>query len=532
MKTPIGLTLNLGDRWSVNGATATRGHASLRGVPLEGQAFASVAAAQPIARLLVAADGGYAAVQVAEDGVSAGVDRIRSVPLFYARGDGQMYLSDDAYWIAAQLPPQPFDAVAQAEFLAVGYVTGPDTLHPRIKQLQAGEMLTVKMSNPVTLTTERYFTYRHGQDHEESPEAILDRWETTLRGIIERLVRSAAGRTVVVPLSGGLDSRLLVMELKRLGYDRIQTFTYGVPGNAEASVAKEVAGQLGVPWQPIEYSRAGWRHAFHSPEFADYVRYADGLSTVAHVQDWPAVWELHAGGQVPADAIFVPGHNGGFLFGDWENGDLHRMARPSIDDLIRNLERVHYHNWRLRDQRLRSLVRKRLVDSLRDLVIDGPEAATSAWEWWEWQERQSKFMCNAVRVYEFWGYDWRMPFWDREAINFWERVPIQLRARSRLHRAYVARASERAGLHLPPSDQLRSLRSALMRDYLPERVKVVARRIRGLAAGRMYREHPMAWYGIVSLEQFRKVYSGTETINSILALHRLGLLPSADEERG
>ena len=40
---------------------------------------------------------------------------------------------------------------------------------------------------------------------------------------------------------------------------------------------------------------------------------------------------------------------------------------------------------------------------------------------------QSKFIANSCRVYEFWGYEWRMPFWDIEFINFWNDLPLQLR---------------------------------------------------------------------------------------------------------
>jgi asparagine synthase (glutamine-hydrolysing) len=211
---------------------------------------------------------------------------------------------------------------------------------------------------------------------------------------------------------------------------------------------------------------------------------------------------------------------------------VHRIAHPTLADLVTNLERVHYNNWRVRDKALIAAMRRRLVDSLDDQRLDRPGAATSAWERWEWQERQAKFMCNSVRVYEFWGYDWRLPFWDVEAIEFWQRMPIEQRTRARFHRAYVARASTAAGLSIHGPDRVDTIRSALLRDYIPEELKKVARRLRALQADRVYADHPMGWYGVVDRGQFRKLYSGSETINSILALDRLGLLPPATEPQG
>lgn len=519
-----GVALRLGDQWSIAEGCASRGQATVRGVPTEGPAFAALLSTELLESIIVAADGGFAAVQVRSDRVVAAVDRVRSIPLFYAATDEHVYLSDDAYWIAEQLPPEAPDPVAQAEFLTLGYVTGSDTLHPRIKQLLAGQTVTIT-TDPRSVTTARYFTYRHGPYYEEPLDLLLDAWGSALGRIIGRLVESVGGRTIVVPLSGGLDSRLLLLELRRIGHENAQTFTYGLPGNAEARVAEQVARDLGYPWMAIAYGKEEWRRWYRSPEFAEYIRYADGLSTIVHVQDWPAVWELKRSRNVPPDAVFVPGHNGGFLFG--ENGNLHRMAHPSIKDLVTNLERVHYNNWRVHDEALRAAMRRRLLASLEGVRLDERGAATSAWEAWEWQERQAKFMCNSVRVYEFWGFDWRLPFWDVEAIEFWQRMPIELRARARFHRAYIARASAAAGLSALGSDRLATVRNAILRDYVPEEIKKVARRVRAMRADQVYAAHPMGWYGIIDLEQFRSVYSGSETINSILALERMGLLPPA-----
>ena len=48
-------------------------------------------------------------------------------------------------------------------------------------------------------------------------------------------------------------------------------------------------------------------------------------------------------------------------------------------------------------------------------------------EWFEWQERQAKFIANNVRGYEFLGLRWRLPFWDKDLVEWWRSVPLSLR---------------------------------------------------------------------------------------------------------
>ena len=91
-------------------------------------------------------NGFFAAVsQVDEHALLAAVDRTRSMPLFYASAGGSFYLSDDAEWVQRQVGYAEPDELIAAEFLLAGYVTGPDTLNPRVKQLQAGEALEARL---------------------------------------------------------------------------------------------------------------------------------------------------------------------------------------------------------------------------------------------------------------------------------------------------------------------------------------------------------------------------------------------------
>ena len=66
--------------------------------------------------------------------------------------------------------------------------------------------------------------------------------------VFKRVIEQANGNKIWVPLSAGYDSRTVLAKLLELGYDRIQTFSYGTPGNMESVVAKEISEKAGVPW--------------------------------------------------------------------------------------------------------------------------------------------------------------------------------------------------------------------------------------------------------------------------------------------
>jgi asparagine synthase (glutamine-hydrolysing) len=68
----------------------------------------------------------------------------------------------------------------------------------------------------------------------------------------------------VVPLSGGLDSRIIVAMLKRLGVEDVICFTYGKKGNREAEISRQVAEALGYRWYFVEYTKEKLYDGYHS----------------------------------------------------------------------------------------------------------------------------------------------------------------------------------------------------------------------------------------------------------------------------
>lgn len=405
-------------------------------------------------------NGFFAVIIWRDNELYAAVDQIRSYPLFYAVYENSVFLSDDPEWIQSQIGGQIIDFVSLFEFLLTGYVTGPFTLDPRIRQLQAGEALRVTLedSGP-SCWTERYHRFLTGKEGSEDPskKELLTRLDTVTLKAVKRLIDFANGRPIVIPLSGGLDSRLIAISLKRLGYENILAFSYGVKGNWESKISESVARQLGIPWYFVEYSPSLWKQWYWSEECKSYLKYASRLVSLAHLQDWPAVMELTKRGIIPENSVVAPGHTGDFVTGGHIPLELQEWQVYNIRDVITAI--LHHHYFLMPFKTAAEYVgvdpqdvNKRILQRLQSYFDFAVEVtlntleAISFYEYWEWQERQAKYIVNSVRVYDFYGLEWWLPWWDREFMDFWEYVPFTWRCDRRLQRVYIANLQGHLGL--------------------------------------------------------------------------------------
>jgi len=104
----------------------------------------------------------------------------------------------------------------------------------------------------------------------------------------------------------------------------------------------------------------------------------------------------------------------------------------------------------------------------------------------EWQERQSKFLINSARVYDFYGFDWWLPLWDAEFMRFWQTVPLALRRGKEWYVGYVkstyaAAQAVEVGNASDASDTPGKRWLRRLYHWLPDSWKQLARRCRAPA---------------------------------------------------
>jgi len=368
----------------------------------------------------------------------AATDRLRTIPLFHAQTQGGLLLSSSVHPILDEMPRVRIADEAALEFLLAGYITGADTLYEGVKQLQSGEMLEYGPDQHEThATTHRYYRCLPRGDSDAEEQGLARQLEVVLDRVFSRYTKALAGRQPVVPLSGGLDSRLVAGMLRRHGVQDVLCFSYGVEGNGEAAISKQVAQVLRYDWRFVEYSRDRWAEWLSSERMRDYWAYASRGTSLPCFQDFPAVEALVAegyGGGSPL--VFLPGHMGDVPAGSHVPTEL--LGRPADgggDPVARSIVEHHYNLWPTDSRQWLNEPLACLRRKIANIAIGAGRAANavSSYQDWERRCRQALFIINSARAYEFHGAGFLLPLADYELMDLWQRIPVGLLVGRRLY---------------------------------------------------------------------------------------------------
>jgi asparagine synthase (glutamine-hydrolysing) len=381
---------------------------------------------EQIVKLLEPTWSHFAGIISNEDGVVAFTDICRSYPVFYGiTSNGRVVVGPRAESVLDALGEYVVDDNAVVEALATGYVTGSDTLFCGLHQLRAGEIMVATRGAPISI--KRWFVYAPLSCGGDNSRQLKERLASVTDLAIQRLIERAADAPIMIPLSGGLDSRLILCKLHELGCRNLKTFSYGPPGNPDAETARQVATELNVPWVFIPNTWSSTRTFFMDETRSRYWKFAGQLSTVPNFQDVETLAKLDRDGLMAPDAILVNGQTGDFISGGHISPKLIETDSTS-DDFFDALIKKHYSLWQslLTEENL-SLFRYRIAERL-----GLPSAQTEIppcdmpglYECWEYEERQAKYVIHGQRSYEFFGRRWHLPLWDGDFVRFWQTVPV------------------------------------------------------------------------------------------------------------
>lgn len=373
-----------------------------------------------------------------DSSVFAVVDHVRSVPLFYTTKDNHLCISNDAEYIRKLTKNTAMDALSIFEFVNARIVTGSDTLFSDVKQVQTGEMLAFTISQgPIKIASKKHFIFTHDEKlfKDKNYSFFYEKMLSVFSNSVDKMIEYANGRQLVLPLSAGYDSRFIALMLKQKNYSDVICFSYGEEGNFEARISQQVAEILGFRWEFVEYTEKLWHQWVSSKEHNQYRLIASGWASIPCLQDWPAVWMLKLNNKISKDAVFIPGHVGDSLAGS----DVPVFALPgtksSINKFLYALFIKYYSNLQdipkeilpIKIKSKWQVMKKRVLTNTRIKSIHTAEECANEYEKWNWQESNPKFIVNSIRVYEFWGYDWYLPFVDKEFMLYWMSVPLSFR---------------------------------------------------------------------------------------------------------
>ena len=365
------------------------------------------------------------------------VDRVRSIPLFYTQEDNHFGIGDNPYALMGSHSTFKFNPQSSVEFLLAGYVTGNETLHEDIHQIRAGEFVIAEKTGngSIQLSEVSYFNYFDRTTLDGDDEVLEEELYKRIERVFGRYASVFGSRHFLIPLSGGLDSRLIVAMFKQAGIKKVTCFSYGNPKSEDALLSSKVAHYLGYNWRFIPYEgRPYWTRLSKDKFFDSYLLFGSAFSSMAHAQDWPAVRHLIGDLEDP-NPVFVPGHTGDFLSGGHLPAEIVTGHHGDFMDLVTNSILSHHYNlWPIPrmchdlKQHLMERVKKMLVTTATDRNI-----AAKCYEQWEWAGRQAKFIINSVRVYDFFKKDWLLPLWDNELVDFFMKLGVGEKYQKRIY---------------------------------------------------------------------------------------------------
>lgn len=219
--------------------------------------------------------------------------------------------------------------------------------------------------------------------------------------------------------------------LKLNNYNNVICFTYGRKGNPEMVISKKVARALNYKWIFVEYTNSLINNFISDLIFSDYYRSMSNYSSLFFMQEYFAVKYLKENNLIPKNSIFVPGHSGDFIGGS----QLNKYANKNtpVNKLPNDIYRKKYLMQKPPDK-----YRKFFTKKIEHFVFskentEHENLSYSIFENWDFKEKIAKTIFNSARVYCFFDYESRFPFWDNELVDLSKHLPFEVKVYKMLY---------------------------------------------------------------------------------------------------
>ena len=336
-----------------------------------------------------------------ENRVILASDLVRSIPLFFSMIGSEIIVSDSTKELVDDLNLQNVITKNIPFYIANKTAPAGETIIENLHDVVAGQFISF---DGISLSKFDYWKMPCRLSSIQQDE-LLQTCNNVFDVVFRRMKSFLDGNSdkiILLPLSGGMDSRLLAWSLKKYNVtNKIIAFSYGRDESAEeARISRMVAEELQLEWQFIKYTKAKWIEVKKS--FDCLVNDFPVHKSCIHLQDFLAIREI---GKKYPNSIVLPGlfldHLAGLILphdlkvGDKINVDLKGKMGLRYDSELANQETIQKNS------------------------------------------RLSTWIINSVRTYEYFGLSFYLPFCDLELTNFWYGVPIKYRIERNLFRLYL-----------------------------------------------------------------------------------------------
>lgn len=383
--------------------------------------------------LLRKVDGVYAIVRQTADSVWAAVDAARSMPLYYAEDGSALSDSSEALRKRLEIDRTDTDPLRMAELMSGGAVSGPHTVYPQIKQLELG---TAVVWNGGTRQVQRYYQHM-APIREFSREDAKKELRSTAERVFQNMLKVVGGRPIVLSLSGGYDSRFVACMLKEVGAEQVFCYTYGAEDSFEVKQSKKVAEALGYPWTCVTYTEEDIAGQFQGEGRSFIDAYCEHDFTT-YLQNYIAVKRLHEMGWFPKDAVFLTGLCHDMPTGAYVAAQEESRYPISTDGVAEQIMDDRFVRYTLRPEareRYQAYLKEEIAEIGLDLHTYQDFVRVS--DILNTGYAHSRRFLPMNWAHEFFGYEWLLPCWNRELLEFWYSLPYPLRMHQNLYEEWL-----------------------------------------------------------------------------------------------
>jgi len=432
MKVLIGI--NNGYKWYCNGDVYVKGYFQVGDSvsAFNGDSacayFSNISSFEHFKTLVSNLYGSYAIIVKKNNTIYAAVDIARSIPLFYNKD--KAIVSDSAELIREELGISKEDVNSDnyLELYACDYLFGNDTVYSQIQQLDLGEVMEI---NDSQVLIDKYYYHlpkKPIMGESQCKQEILD----ASYKAFYRLKEVIGNRPVLISMSGGYDSRFVGCMLKNVGITDVSCYTYGKKGIFEVVQSKKNADALGFRWKCVELTDELMSSCADEIGEAYWDSYT-GHDFSAYMQNFPAVRKLHEEGWIKPGSVVLTG-----LCGDMPTGEYVFEENPSIsyslEWLVNYLYDISFTRYKMPSafiSKWKSKVLER-IKSINIKVTDY-ESAVRAFQCIYTGTCHVHWFMHMNSVHTFFGYEWLLPYWDKDLLDVWYRVPSNLLLHQRLY---------------------------------------------------------------------------------------------------
>lgn len=411
-------------------------------------------------------------------------DRLGIKPLYYAKLPDRLLFASELKALLPALPQTPeINPLALAQFFQNQSSSGRETIFKDIQRVLPGEALRVSAN--LDIEHVRYWRAtdvlpRKPLTHEDA----VAEWEPLFERVMREHMRADVPYGVF--LSGGVDSAILLAQLKRLHSKPIRTFSIGwadAKQKDELDGAQRMAQLLGSDHEPIRLSS---QQVFR--RLPRCVWAADDL-----MRDYACLPTLALAEATARELkVVFSGEGGDEAFAGYGR------YRPTW--LERSVKSVRYPGsggFRARGELHASWVNRLFNAELEEALTRHREPYVAAWaetpaSWSDLQRRQyvdlqtnlpDDLLVKADRMLMSFSVEGRVPFLDHRVVEFGLALPDALKVRKDSGKVFLKRWAEKflpadhlwqhkAGFHVPVREWLRGDFLAGLSQKLPQNAAI------------------------------------------------------------